>query len=42
MHVNRVAELGIVHMHTFLVQKCLNVLGVQVGALFSHFGYATS
>ena len=36
------SELGIVHLRTFLVRKCLQFLGAQGGALFSNFGCATS
>ena len=31
-------ELEIAHLLTFLLRKCLNLLGAQVGALFSILG----
>ena len=40
--IHNFPELGILHLHTFLVCKCLHFLGAQVGALPSNFGCESS
>ena len=35
------SELGLAHLHSFVVHKYLDFLGVPVCALFSNFGFAS-